>query len=87
MKQSKIESFIESFIDVLIGLVVAVLLWMFIIPDIWLTKQLIHAILITSTFTLASIIRKYIVRRFFENKLHRRIRNVINWYMWNKTIR
>ena len=66
MKQSKLESLIESVITVGSGLIVAVIIQLLIFPlhDIEIT--LFENIQLATIFTSISIIRIYIIRRYFS---------------------
>ena len=86
MKQSKLVSLIEVCVNVATGFVVAMLVWMFVIPAFWprMEGPANEAFLITTIFTVASITRGYIWRRFFNNGFHTA---VVNWVgrIWSKS--
>lgn len=77
MTQSKLESLIESFVNVFIGTVVgfASQVLIFHAYDIkipWSTN-----VSICAWFTFVSVARSYIIRRWFNERLRKAIRNNI----------
>lgn len=66
--QSKLQSFIESLTNILIGYLTALLSQVLIFPifDIYVSFQ--DNLLIGLYFTIISLIRSYLVRRYFNNK-------------------
>lgn len=64
--QTKIGSLIESIINILIGYFVALLSQVVIFPhyDIYISMQ--DNLLIGAWFTLISLVRSFIIRRFFN---------------------
>lgn len=64
--QSKLESFIESLLNVVIGYVVAILSQLIIFPLFGINIPLSSNLLIGVLFTAISLIRSYIIRRFFN---------------------
>ena len=72
-KQSRLESSIEVGANILSGFIISYLVWIFIIPIFWPehTSSYTTAFGITVLFTISSIIRSYLWRRFFENELHK----------------
>ena len=67
--QTKYQSFIESLINILIGYLTALLSQVLIFPlfDINVTFQ--DNLLIGLYFTIISLIRSYLVRRYFNKKI------------------
>lgn len=63
MKQTRKQSLIESITNVAIGFIIS-LLSVIIILD----KPLAENVLITLYFTVISIIRSYVIRRYFNKK-------------------
>jgi hypothetical protein len=75
VEQTKLESLLEKTMDMASGFIVAALAWKFL-----LAPAIIHGyidvnspLIITAIFTLISFWRGYFWRRFFENRLHKRI--------------
>lgn len=66
--QSKLQSLIESLTNILIGYLTALLSQVLIFPifDIYVSFQ--DNLLIGLYFTIISLIRSYLVRRYFNNK-------------------
>ena len=66
--QSKLQSLIESFTNILIGYLTALFSQILIFPifDIYVSFQ--DNLLIGLYFTIISLIRSYLVRRYFNNK-------------------
>lgn len=70
--QSRAESLIEISINIASGWIVSYLVWIFVVPPIWPEHKssLGTAFGITCLFTVASVIRSYFWRRFFERQVH-----------------
>lgn len=67
--QSKIMSWVEACINVLIGYGVALATQLTVFPLFGLTVTFVQNIWIGMVFTVVSLIRSYVLRRFF-NWLH-----------------
>ena len=67
--QSKLQSLIESLTNILIGYLTALLSQILIFPlfDIYVTFQ--DNLLIGLYFTIISLIRSYLVRRYFNKRI------------------
>ena len=78
MKQTKLVSLIEVCVNVATGFIIAMLVWIFIIPLFWprMAGPVNESFWITFIFTVASITRGYIWRRFFNAGFHHA---VVNW--------
>ena len=70
MKQSRLESFIEVCLNTAIGFGVSFSLWPFVSHLYGLPYSHSQAFGITAIFTITSILRSYVVRRWFNNGLH-----------------
>jgi hypothetical protein len=85
MKQTKLVSLIEVCANVTTGFVIAMCVWMFIVPLFWprMAGPLNESFWITFIFTVASITRGYVWRRFFNAGFHH---VVVNWVgkLWGK---
>lgn len=68
MAQTKLESAIEVVVNVLIGYVVATASQIMIFPLFGVFLPLSDNLLIGAYFTVISIVRGYVVRRFFNRK-------------------
>lgn len=69
MSQSKKHSIIESITQTLIGLITSLLIQLILYPLLNITVTFSQNLIITFVFFVASIIRGYLVRRIFNNKL------------------
>jgi high-affinity Fe2+/Pb2+ permease len=69
MKQTKKQSIIESITQTVIGLVTSFLIQLIIYPILNIPVTFSQNLIITFVFFLASILRGYVIRRFFNNKL------------------
>lgn len=67
--QSKKHSMIESLTNVMIGYVVALLSQLAVFPLFNIHIPFSDNLLITAYFTLISLVRSYIVRRYFNKKI------------------
>lgn len=68
MSQTKLESFKESITNVLIGFLISFLAGFIIFPICNIQTTVFQNILSTIGFTLVSICRQYIIRRWFNKK-------------------
>ena len=68
MTQSRLQSLIESMTSTAIGYAVAVLSQLVIFPWFGIKVALTDNLLIAGYFTLISVIRSYLVRRWFNRK-------------------
>lgn len=66
--QTKRQSLAESAVNVLIGYVVALLAQLAIFPLFGIRVHLSANLLIVSWFTLISLVRSYVIRRWFNRK-------------------
>jgi len=72
VNQTKLESFIESSTNTAIGFGTAFLTWQFIAAPYMGYRVTLHDnLVITSIFTVVSVLRGYLCRRFFNAGLHR----------------
>lgn len=69
MSQSKLESFIETCINTAIGFVVAVLTQIAIFPMFDIHIPISDNLNIACWFTLISVVRGYVVRRYFNSRI------------------
>ena len=66
--QSKLQSLIESFANILIGYLTALLSQVLIFPIFDINVSFQDNLLIGLYFTIISLIRSYLVWRYFNNK-------------------
>jgi hypothetical protein len=69
MKQNKKQSIIESITQTLAGLIVSLCIQLVIYPLLNIEVTFSQNLIITFVFFIASIIRGYIIRRIFNNKI------------------
>ncbi len=69
MEQSKLSSLIESLINILIGYVVALLSQLAIFPMVGIHIPLSTNLEIGAWFTLISLVRSYVIRRWFNSMI------------------
>ena len=66
--QSKKQSFIESLTSTTIGIIIGIVLNLTILPIFGYPVSLSDSLWISVIFTVVSIIRSYIIRRWFNSK-------------------
>ena len=64
--QTKLQSFLEASVNIGIGLVIALLTQIIVFPMFGINIPLKDDLLIVLIFTVVSIIRSYVLRRFFN---------------------
>lgn len=69
MTQTKKQSLIESVTNVLIGMVISLIVQLIVYPIMDIEVKFIQNIYLTLIFTVVSIARSYIIRRFFNKKI------------------
>ena len=74
--QSKLGSLYEALINILIGAVIAFLSQLLIFPMFGLHVSLSANLGIMAWFTGISVIRSYVIRRWFNERLHRAAMNL-----------
>ena len=67
MSQTRIGSLVETCASITIGFVVSVIITSIVMPVYGHHVSMADNLQITAIFTVASIARGYLVRRFFEN--------------------
>lgn len=70
MQQSRLSSLIEAVVSTVIGFAVSVFAGHFVFPHYGVHISLDTNLHITFWFTLISIVRGYVVRRWFNNRIH-----------------
>ena len=73
MEQSKVESMIEAFFNIGSGFILSVIVWQILAHYLGIPMPLAKNLFITSIFTVVSLARSYLWRRFFNARLKRRI--------------
>lgn len=79
MNQSKLESLIESCANTAIGFFVSLLTWQLIAaPYLGLSLPMHENLIVTGIFTVVSVLRGYVVRRFFNAGLHKAVHSLVS---------
>lgn len=79
ISQSRIESLIESWANIGSGFIISYLMWVFVVGPLWnLETTPLDNLGIVTLFTVTSVIRSYVWRRWFNAKLHRRLEHAFN---------
>lgn len=73
MKQSRLGSFIEACANVAIGFGINLMANLTVLPALGYNVTVTAAFQIGLIFTLISVARGYVVRRWFNNYLHRKL--------------
>ena len=73
MKQTKLESILESVVNVLIGYTVAIASQIMIFPMFDINLPLSANLWIGAWFTAVSLVRSYVIRRWFNAGLHKAV--------------
>lgn len=71
MSQSRLSSFLEATLGTAIGFVISVALTAVVLPAYGHNVSLSQNLQITFIFTVASIVRSYALRRWFNTYIHR----------------
>lgn len=71
MQQTKIESLIESLVNILIGYGVALISQILVFPLFGIIVPLSTNMWIGAWFTVISLVRSYVIRRWFNAGLHK----------------
>ncbi len=72
-KQTRLESVLESIVNVLIGFFLALASQLVIFPMYDIAVPLSTNLWIGAWFTLISLVRSYVIRRWFNARLHRAV--------------
>lgn len=78
MTQTRLGSLIESLINVLIGFGISLVITAVVLPAYGHAVTLVDNLQITLIFTIASIARSYLLRRYFNARIHRAARRLAN---------
>ena len=81
MNQSKLESLAEVGVNVVIGWCVGLVAQVFFFPLIGIEATFSQNFISSIVFTVISIVRSYVVRRWFNAGIHKFIVNMVRkWY-------
>lgn len=78
MHQTRIESLVETCLNVAIGFCVSYAMWPFVAALYGIPYSHAQAFGITAIFTVTSVLRGYVVRRWFNAGLHRAAARIAN---------
>jgi len=70
MPQTRLQSLVEALLNVLIGYVINFVANLLILPLFGFNVTLTQNLAIGAIFTAISIVRSYLIRRYFNAKLH-----------------
>lgn len=70
--QSKRASIVETIVSTVAGIVTSILIQIIVYPLYGMEVSFSQNLQLTAIFTVVSIVRGYIVRRFFNKNLHKR---------------
>lgn len=73
LKQSRLESLVEASLNTASGFVVSLVVWRIVAGVLGLPIDMGTNLLITGIFTVVSIIRSYLWRRFFNAGVNRAV--------------
>lgn len=73
MNQSRVESLIESLVNILIGYFVALASQLVVFPLVGIHIPLSTNICIGAWFTAISLVRSYMIRRWFNAGIHKTV--------------
>lgn len=76
MNQTKLESLIETCINTVIGYFVALLSQLLVFPLVGIDVPFSTNLVIGAWFTVISIVRGYVIRRWFNARLKRAVRQL-----------
>lgn len=71
--QTKLVSMIETFVNIGTGFLLSIIVWQLLALYLEIPMPLTRNLFITSVFTVVSILRSYLWRRFFARGLHIRL--------------
>lgn len=75
MRQTRLESLVEASLNTASGFVLSLIVWRWIVaPLMRLPLDMASNLVITSIFTVVSILRSYVWRRFFNAGVHKAVK-------------
>ena len=78
MTQTRLGSLIEACINVAVGFVLSVAITAVVLPAYGHAISLADNLQITAIFTVASIARSYLLRRWFNHRIHQAAQRLAN---------
>ena len=65
--QTKLQSLLESCLNIGSGFVISLIVWSYLVVPVWgLQVDMVDNLNITALFTVVSVVRSYLWRRFFN---------------------
>ena len=81
MNQTRLESFIEASANTATGFIVSYVFWLVVVvPAFHLDTTPGDNFIITSMFTVLSVVRSYLWRRFFNAGIHLIVRKMVRGF-------
>lgn len=75
IRQSRKESAVEAVLNVGSGFILAMLAWQLVVAPLWgYEVTLLDNVGLTAIFTVISVVRGYLWRRYFEGRITRRMK-------------
>lgn len=71
MSQSRLGSLLEAGVNTLVGLAISLISTVILLPLVGIESTMSQNIQLTVYFTAVSIARSYLLRRYFNARLHR----------------
>ena len=78
MEQTRLESSIEASVNMLTGFLISYFLWIAVVEFSGGKANIPDPFFITSLFTVTSLMRSYIWRRFFNAGLHKAVHKAVS---------
>lgn len=83
MNQTKLESLLEVAVSIAIGFCVSLAFWRYVVVPLFkLPVGTGENLEITALFTVLSVVRSYIMRRFFNAGLHKAIHQFVKGVLY-----
>lgn len=77
MNQTKMVSAVEAFCNIGSGFILSLIVWQILAYLMGIPMPIMDNLLITSVFTVISLVRSYMWRRFFARGLHSKLVNYL----------
>jgi len=69
--QTKRESLVESSVNIALGFITGILSQLLVFPLMGITVSMSENLILAVYFTVISLVRNYLVRRYYNNKLRK----------------
>ena len=75
--QSRIESLIEAWANIGSGFFISLFMWICVVTPLWgLKTSMLDNLGIVLLFTITSVLRSYVWRRWFNRRLHAKLEDI-----------